>query len=406
MGLLFRNSAGRLPQHGRKGWLLLLGCGCILGACGGADQSRQLTRKSDAGVSSQGDVAFALPTADAAAVYVHVVDAATGSADWGDGPAPSAAADAGCAVKTIDLSPRPAEVLFVLDRSNAMAASLADGSSPWSESVQAIGRVTTTTQQAFAWGLSLFPKAGAGAGCCQMPADDDATVEVPCASSTEALIASALASASPTGGGAPTARAIMQGASALVASGTSTSKYLVLMTGGDPTCANDSLCTGVSSPDYARTKSAVSHVASVLGIPVAVVAVALPANSNWTQPNGTEQFFADLANLGGMPSTSQSQSAYYSGSSAADLANAIGTILEQARSCSFALPSPVEWPSDVVVQVGGNRVPRDTSHQDGWDYGDDGASVVLFGKQCDVERHTKSASTVQFLSSCPNVIIE
>lgn len=102
-----------------------------------------------------------------------------------------------------------------------------------------------------------------------------------------------------------------------------TSKFIVLATGGEPTCASDGLCDGASTPDYTRTKETVAHVASVLGIPVAVVGIARPPKNSNLQPNGQLQLFTDLANLGGMPNTTVGQPGYYAVGSTADLVAAL-----------------------------------------------------------------------------------
>jgi hypothetical protein len=94
---------------------------------------------------------------------------------------------------------------------------------------------------------------------------------------------------------------------------------IVLASGADPSCASDSLCTGVATTDYARPKETVAHVASVLGIPVAVAGIALPATGNSIQPNSRVQPFTDLANLGGMPNTTKGQAAYYAAGSGSEL---------------------------------------------------------------------------------------
>jgi hypothetical protein len=308
-----------------------------------------------------------------------------------------------CAVETTTLHPRPAEVLLVLDRSATMAAlTTSGGTSKWTATVEGVESAVKASQDATAWGMMLFPKSTGDSMCCQMPTDDlSPEVEVAPALQSASSISAALAQDTPAGVGTPTARALIQAANYLAARSTSTSKYIVLATGGEPTCASDSLCAGAAATDYARTKDTVAHVASVLGIPVAVAAVALPPGTNSYQPSGRLQLFTDLANLGGMPNTTSGQRAYFAIASASDLSTALGTLNAQMTSCSFALPDPVAWPNNVAVSLGENRIAQDTTHQDGWDYEDLGTSVVLFGKPCDDARSLKGLASLVFVTACP-----
>jgi hypothetical protein len=359
---------------------------------------------SDPGANPNPDAGAISLKLDAAQGPVFMIDTAAYAPSVDGGQAGSQPPfDPTCSLATTTLYPRPAEVLLVLDRSVTMADPIAaDGTSKWNATVAAIKSAVLASQDATAWGMMLFPKSSGDSACCQMPADDLAPiVEVAPATKSSPAIGATLAQSTPTGVGTPTARALVQAANSLLARTTSTSKYIVLATGDEPTCASDALCDGASTLDYARTKDTVAHVASVLGIPVAVVGIALPATNGNLQPNSRQQLFTDMANFGGMPNATPGQPAYYPANSAADLVAALGTLGAQATSCSFALPSAVAWPDNVAVLLSENRIPKDTSHQDGWDFGDSGASVVLFGKPCDDARSLSGGATLQFATACP-----
>jgi hypothetical protein len=391
------------PQPGSRSWrsrfLLAVSAASCLAGCIGESSSTSSTGANpsrDAGVSSA--------TLDAAQGPVLTLDAAAyaPSVDGGQvGSQPPL--DPTCLLGTTTLYPRPAEVLLVLDRSATMADAIAtDGTSKWDATLAAIDSAVLASQDATAWGLMLYPKSGGDTACCQMPANDLApVVEVaPALESTQAIGAT-LAQSTPTGIGTPTARALVQAANFQVARATSTSKYIVLLTGGEPTCTSDGLCDGAASLDYARTKDTVAHVASVLGIPVAVAGIALPATTGNLQPNGRQQLFVDMANLGGIPNTTPGQPAYYPVNGTADLVAALGALGAQATSCSFALPGSVAWPNNVAILLAENRIPQDTSHQDGWDFDDRDTSVVLYGKSCDNARSLNGSATLQFVTACP-----
>jgi hypothetical protein len=392
------------PQRGGRPWQdeLLLAIASCLVACGA----------ESAGVSNTG----ANPSRDAGAVSARLdatqgpslmIDAAAyaSSVDGGQSslPPPSGLPVPTCSPATTTLYPRPAEVLLVIDRSTTMAEAIAtDGTSRWSATVAAVTGSVLASEETTAWGMMLFPKSSGDTACCQMPASDLAPlVEVaPDLGSTQ-VIAATLAQSTPTGIGTPTARALVQAANFLLARATSTSKYIVLVTGGDPTCVGDGLCDGASGSDYARSKETVAHVASVLGIPVAVAAVALPPATGNLQPSSRVQLFIDMANLGGMPNTAAGQPAYYAANGTADLVAALGALGAQATSCSFAVPIAVAWPDSAAVLMSENRIARDTTHQEGWDFGDSGASVVLFGKSCDDARSPNGHATLELVTACP-----
>jgi len=398
-------NGGRSRQRGY--FLAVFVAACLVGCGGSSEKSADVPFATDAGsypIAIKMDAAngFQQPFADAAAYFLAVDGAMAVPPPSAPPPPPGT-----CAVQTTTLYPRPAEVLLALDRSTAMAPLIASaGTSKWAATIAGVESAVLASQDATAWGLMLFPKSTGDSTCCQMPADDlSPTVEVAPTAQSAPSISAVLAQDSPAGVGTPTARALIQAANYLAARSTSTSKYLILATGGEPTCASDGLCSGAASTDYARTKDAVTHVASVLDIPVAVVAVALPTASNSYQPSVLLQLFTDLANLGGMPNTTPGQRAFYAIASASDLATALGTLNAQMTSCSFALRDPIVWPDDVAVLLSENRIARDTSRQDGWDYGDNGTSIVLYGKPCDDARSLAGGASLSFVTACPAVAI-
>ena len=374
------------------------------GACGGSSESASNYKSTaDAAIPKASDAAIAIaikvdasaaPKADAG-TFLLSIDGGEQAVD------PPPVAD--CIATGSTLLPRPPEALLVQDRSTAMAEAVASGPSRWAASTDAIAAATTSGS--VAWGLMLFPKPGADSDCCQMPSSDlSPEVEVAPSVASSASLSATLAQTTATGNGRPLARAIVQAGNYLSARTSTTTKYLVLVVGGDPTCSSDGLCSGASTSDDARTKDAVTNVASLLGIPVAVAAVGLATAANSLQPGQTQQFFGDLAKLGGMANTAPGQPAYYSASNSDELGAALAAIASQMRSCSFALANPVIWRSDAEVTISGVRIAQDPSHQDGWDFADNGTSIVLFGKACASVRTASVPLSIQFTTSCPNAV--
>jgi hypothetical protein len=396
----------------------------VAGCVGGGSEGNFTSGKgdgsgstADAGVALGGDGNFALRLdasspfdaavgwafdAGASASIDGAKAAGVDGADHGEAAAGPPAAE--CVASTTALAVRPAEVLLVQDRSTAMATTFtAGGTTRWEATIAAIADVLDASEGATAWGLMLFPKSTGDGACCQMPGDDDMpAVEVAPKAGAALAISATLAGTLPTGVGAPTARALIQSANALAASTSSTSKYLVLLSGGDPTCASDMVCSDAATLDYARTKDSVAHIASMQGIPVAVVAIGLPASGNSYQRSNTQQLFVDLATSGGMPNTGKGQPAYYRGDDPDQLRDALVTLQTKMKSCTFAIAEPVAWPDGATLKVDGAPVARDTAKQDGWAYGDSGTSVVLYGKPCESYRDSVTPPTVELTTYCPS----
>lgn len=337
-----------------------------------------------------------------AGIAIAMDGAASAAVDLGGAGGLGPAAPDCMAGSTI-LAMRPAEVLLVQDRSSSMAATITTGgTTKWEALTTALGRVFESTSAATAWGLMLFPKpSGDATACCQMPTNDNKPVlEVAPSPQAGQAIINALEGATPNGNGTPTARALIQGANALAARTTSTLKYMVLVSAGDPTCASDNTCNSSATLDDTRTKDAVSHIASVQGIPVGVVAIGLPTSSNSYQRSPTQQLFVDLANAGGMPNVTKGQPAYYQADTPDQLLGALTGLQGKMRSCAFAIASPVALPDGASVKVDGVTIARDNTKQDGWAFGDGGTSVVLYGKLCESYRNSSVRPTLELATTC------
>jgi hypothetical protein len=65
------------------------------------------------------------------------------------------------------------------------------------------------------------------------------------------------------------------------------------------------------------------------------------------------------------------------------LVQALGSITGQALQCQVPLTLMPTRPDALSVQVEGERVGRDRTHGDGWDYDGASNSVVFYGPACD-----------------------
>jgi hypothetical protein len=109
------------------------------------------------------------------------------------------------------------------------------------------------------------------------------------------------------------------------------------------------------------------------------------------------QTLNDMATAGKEPRPGNTK--YYPAGSQADLVTAINTIAGQIVSCSFPLQMAPQYPDFVDVRAGGQRVPKDTSHMNGWDYGPSNQSVLFYGNWCSMLQ-SGSIPAVQAIFGC------
>jgi hypothetical protein len=141
-------------------------------------------------------------------------------------------------------------------------------------------------------------------------------------------------------------------------------RFVLLATDGLPNCngAND-------NPSNDQTLAAARRLAAS-GIRVFVigfgdVAVADP------------DFLEDLAVAGG---TNDFFAANSPQALEAALQQISGTVVQ--ASCDFALASTPDDPSKLAVEIDGQAIARDPSHQSGWDYDAGSNSVIFYGATC------------------------
>jgi hypothetical protein len=316
-----------------------------------------------------------------------------GPADAGGDRVIGPSVDANCGLRTYQLDRRPAEVLLLQDRSQSMSNHLPNsGPTRWEATVMATTNVVGSTEAALAWGLKLFPDTDMAC----MVSDG---VDVPPRPLNAENVIGEISAAGPTADGTPTNLAIRKAAAYLRGLGTSTPKYILLATDGDPNCL-DSLTSGDASKDYDGAVAAIADAAKA-GIPTAVVGISFSASST---PNVKEVALNRMAVAGSMPRAGGPPS-YYAASSTADLITAFSAITGQLISCTFPLDQTPPSPADVAVNLNDKRLPRDETHLDGWDYGPGMASIILAGRPCNDLKASTSIDRLEIIFGCPGAII-
>ena len=213
-------------------------------------------------------------------------------------------------------------------------------------------------------------------------------------------------------GGTPTSDAITTAASALIAS-RSVARTIVLATDGAPNC-NDSLdentctCTAAegtlpcaqSGPtgrfnclDDTRTISTIQGVYQGQGIPVYVIGIGSLERPDF------QNVLDEMAVAGGRPRETSPK--YYNVQSESDLESALGTIRDSVSKCTYLTPSAPNDPNAINVEISGVTLPRDQSHQNGWDWIDQRyGELAFFGDACTEAQNAPSPSAITDTVSC------
>ena len=255
----------------------------------------------------------------------------------------------------------------------------------WADTTAAINMVVAQTDTTIRWGLKYF----ADKGTCGVTAG----AAVPIAPNNAAAITASIGMTTPASS-TPTRLAVQSGATYLQGLKDANPKYILLATDGLPNCAPGARDS--TGDDSMGAVAAVTATAAA-GIPVFVVGVGNVAKAEVT--------LNDLAVAGGRPQATTPK--YFPVGSTADLVSVLTKIGGQITSCTFALGKVPPEPNNVGVYADGDttkKIPRDTTHANGWDYGAGMMSIELFGTACDNVKN-KTTKTIQAIYGCPGVSI-
>lgn len=276
------------------------------------------------------------------------------------------------------------DLLIVQDRSGSMKEDAAGNMPPaagmpskWTAITMAINQVVGQVSTVD-WGLMFFGPPN-GISC-----NISSTPDVPCGANTASQISTAISGATPNGG-TPTAEAVNAGLSYFMGNNDGNAHYMLLATDGLPQCD-----TGDDS------QPAIMAVAAALSAGVKTVVIGIG-----NDPMG-DATLTSMANAGGMPDTG-GPSAYYQVNTTADLVNALNKIAGQIVSCQYALQMAPANPNYVEIDDNnGMKIPRDTTHMNGWDYGPNDLSIIFYGTACDNLQKGVTTS-IKAIFGCPPV---
>lgn len=324
------------------------------------------------------------------------LDAAAGENDGSIISDAAPLSDASCGAQTEDIElvdlGDPPDMLIVLDRSGSMSNPVDPfnpppfGPSRWDAMTGALETITQSYDDKIRFGLAVFPtdaNCGVSAGA-----------EVPITDMTSSEIVSYMNGATPDGNtpapaGLENARDIYTGIPE-----NPEGQYVLFSTDGEPNCGGPNQ----DQESDAETVQAVTDLAN-MDIPSFVLgfgdSLALDTSTlNDAALAGT------LPRPGGPPH-------FYQAEDQAELEQALDDIAGGivVPSCEYELAEQPPDPDLVTVTIDGTPVPRDPSHQNGWDYHPDMSTITFFGSYCDMLQ-SGNAGEVSFTFGCPGPEVE
>ncbi len=297
----------------------------------------------------------------------------------------------GCDPKSFSLQQAPpAEVYLVLDQSGSMNE---QGSDPtktkWQELRAAVDFALTRFENSIRFGLLLYPSA---------PPCLTSGPQVRIDTVNKKSILAKIDATHPSGG-TPTAAALNNAAQSLGDVGSkNAARFIILATDGGPNCnylldaSNGCSCTSVAAnlcctnnPDSCPTGASClddAHVLQVIGDlrqkqNIDTFVIGLAGSSGYSA-------LLDQMAIAGGRAQQGAATKYYAANSQTQLEAALSAIAGSVISCSIQLDETPKYPDKVKVYMDGQELPRDTTHQNGWDYTDATLTrIELFGPACD-----------------------
>jgi len=314
-----------------------------------------------------------------------------------------------CRPGTFPLTERAADILLVLDRSGSMNQSLngRGGTSKWRLLRDALAATLPRVEARVRVGALFFPEDGAESRLAACAFANIPSVDVTLASGTTPQVIGVFDNTG-TGGGTPTAAALLRGYTYLVRNPDRTrARYIVLATDGAPNCngaLDPSTCVcggpgggggrGCGSDanrclDDQRAVSTITQIATnaVTAMPVFVIGLADHTDSTFATT------LRRMAVAGGRPNRATGVPTYYDVQRPDELTAALTTIQNEVARCTFVAPSRPTNPDAITLTVNGAPVPRDPTRVNGWDWTDMGfGELTLFGTACPRDTATNTAT--------------
>ena len=309
----------------------------------------------------------------------------------------------GCAVtEVVELDPRQADVLILLDRSGSMDTAFGSGTR-----YQAVASLLSDLSLTYAahvqFGYQEMPgrqgcEAALIGGCCASPPS------VGVAGNNAQAIAAAIAAAAPMDGNTPTAGSLQAALAYYQTLDDGViNRFVLLATDGAPNCTLAGTLSNGEGPSAsgAACTDAILEVNDLVALGVRVIVLGVvtgPADD----ASGEGTCLDALAHAGGA-AASPGSPGFYAVSDPQQLQLAIEQIFGGVTrpSCLLRFRAPVEDPSTLAVYLDGQQIPR-TLVGDGWrpDTTLSPPGVRITGAYCDMIEHFQ-VSLVEARFGCP-----
>jgi hypothetical protein len=283
----------------------------------------------------------------------------------------------GCGHEEITAEPIPPNLMIVLDRSCSMRRDLSNqinlpGPNKWTYAVDAIVQLTTQFDGQIRFGLILFPDT-VGSDCTQgAPAfavlpDNELGIQT--------LLTDALDQADPQYPDGPCVTnidtAMEQASQEPAFQDTDRKSYALLITDGKQAGCN------AAGGDNGTTQI----ITDMCTAGVSTFVVGFGDLSSGTIDPAQMDIFAQA---GCVPNADPNYD-FYAAESQTELQQALTTIANETLGCNYQLGETPDDPSEIYVFFDNdpNQIPRDDTHQDGWDYDESTNQVTFYGPTCD-----------------------
>lgn len=271
-------------------------------------------------------------------------------------------------------------VVLVVDRSGSMSDNPLGTQTRWSALHGVISQVVDGQDANTQFGLAMFPAEGAGDtfpdGACEAPAALDVAV----GADTGAAIMSAMPTADAmTHGGTPAASAVDLAADHLRAIDGDDPKLMVLVTDGAANCAPDATIATAALYDEGLQDAVAA--AYMDGITTYVVGIQISTELDPASGVVAAEQLDEVALLGGAALDDERK--FYSVEDQAALSAALDSITAEL-GCTMELGEELDPDREAALRVAGEYTSEisDCASEDGWMYGEDGASIQLCGQAC------------------------
>jgi hypothetical protein len=312
-----------------------------------------------------------------------------------------------CGVQTFSLERKPAEVLLVLDRSASQRepVELPDGTEgmiKWDLMIPPLITVVNETDEAVSWGLKVFPEDSPEEDPACSPGSVTSNIQVEIAERNAAAVVAGIEGTDNGGDGTPTGDAIREAVAYLQSreSVNDYRRYILLATDGEPSCLNVTATTGEEVEQSEARGPSIQSVATAAaaGFPVIVVGVG-------TNKESAVQTLNDMASAGQAPAPCANplDPCFYLSNTQAQLVEQLRAITTNVASCVFALTAVPPDPNNVRVLLDGEKIDRDMTRTNGWEYQDTGQTIIeVYGDACNAIKGSEAAN-VQIRIGCPTI---